>query len=83
MLTNQALLLHLGVDVEFLQGSQNFKIPGNPSGRYSSDFGSPKMYFTSSNKIKTINVNQKHFQYTNIKERVLFYYLQGICKKSI
>ncbi len=26
-----------------LQGSQNFKIPGSPSGRYSSDFGSPKL----------------------------------------
>ncbi len=26
-----------------VQGSQNFKIPGSPSGRYSSDFGSPKL----------------------------------------
>ncbi len=61
-----------------IQGSQNFKIPGSPSGRYSSDFGSPKIYLTSPNKKKTINVNQKHFQYTNIKERVLFYYLQAM-----
>ncbi len=60
------------------QGSQNFKIPGSPSGRYSSDFGSPKISLTSPNKKKTINVNQKHFQYTNIKERVLFYYLQAM-----
>ncbi len=61
-----------------VQGSQNFKIPGSPSGRYSSDFGSPKINLTSPNKKKTINVNQKHFQYTNIKERVLFYYLQAM-----
>ncbi len=27
----------------YRQGSQNFKIPGSPSGRYSSDFGSPKL----------------------------------------
>ncbi len=32
------------------QGSQHFKIPGSPSGRYSSDFGSPKIYLTSPNK---------------------------------
>ncbi len=37
-----------------MQDSQNFKIPGSPSGRYSSDFGSPKMYLTSPNKKKTI-----------------------------
>ncbi len=61
------------------QGSQNFKIPGSPSGRYSSDFGSPKISLTSPNKKKkTINVNQKHFQYTNFKERVLFDYLQAM-----
>ncbi len=59
------------------QDSQNFKIPGSPSGRYSSDFGSPKIYLTSPNKKKTLfffkyrksgrrlNVNQKYFQYTN------------------
>ncbi len=35
-----------------MQGSQNFKIPGSPSGRYSSDFGSPKIYLTSPNKKK-------------------------------
>ncbi len=51
-----------------IQGSQNFKIPGSPSGRYYSDFGSPKINLTSPNKKKTINVNQKHFQYTNINE---------------
>ncbi len=33
-----------------VQGSQNFKIPGSPSGRYSSDFGSPKISWTSPNK---------------------------------
>ncbi len=48
------------------EGSQNVKIPGSPSGRYSSDFGSPKMYLTSPNKIKTINVKKKKIQYTNI-----------------
>ncbi len=32
------------------QGSQNFKILGSPSGRYSSDFGSPKISWTSPNK---------------------------------
>ncbi len=32
------------------QGSQNVKIPGSPSGRYSSDFGSPKINLTSPNK---------------------------------
>ncbi len=37
-----------------LQDSQNFKIPGSPSGRYSSDFGSPKIYLTSPNKKKKI-----------------------------
>ncbi len=30
----------------------NFKIPGSPSGRYSSDFGNLKMYLTSPNKIR-------------------------------
>ncbi len=50
------------------QGSQSFKILGSPSGRYSSDFGSPKINLTSPNKIKTINVDQKPFQYTNINE---------------
>ncbi len=50
------------------QGLQNFKIPGSPSGRYSSDFGSPKINLTSPNKKKTINVNQKYFQYTNINK---------------
>ncbi len=29
---------------------QNFKIPGSPSGRYSSDFGNPKIHLTSPNK---------------------------------
>ncbi len=49
---------------ELIQGSQNFKIPGSPTGRYSSDFGSLKINLTSPNKKKkTINVNQKHFQY--------------------
>ncbi len=37
-------------------------------GRFSLDFGSPKIYLTSSNKIKTIHVNEKHFQYININE---------------
>ncbi len=37
-------------DEELTQGSQNFKIPGSPSGRYSSDFGSPKINLTSPNK---------------------------------
>ncbi len=37
-----------------LQGSQNFKIPGSPSGRYSSDFGSPKVNLTSPNKKKDL-----------------------------
>ncbi len=70
---------HEGLHIPSMQqGSQNFKIPGSPSGRYSSDFGSPKINLTSPNKKKTINVNQKHFQYTNIKERVLFYYLQAM-----
>ncbi len=32
------------------QGSQNFKIPGSPSGRYFSDFGSLKINLTSPNK---------------------------------
>ncbi len=31
-------------------GLPNFKIPGSPSGRYSSDFGSPKINLTSPNK---------------------------------
>ncbi len=47
------------VEVWVKQGSQNVKIPGSPSGRYSSDFGSPKIYLTSPNKIKTINVKKK------------------------
>ncbi len=51
-----------------LQGLQNFKIPGSPLGKYSSDFGSPKIILTSPNKKKTIHVNQKHFQYTNINK---------------
>ncbi len=58
------------------QGSQNFKIPGSPSGRYSSDFGNPKINLTSPNKTnkklffkyrksdRSPNVNQKYFQYT-------------------
>ncbi len=33
-----------------IQDSQNFKIPGSPSGRYYSDFGSPKINLTSPNK---------------------------------
>ncbi len=69
--------------ISHTQGSQNFKIPGSPSGRYSSDFGSPKINLTSPNKKKTI-LNQKHFQYTNINEyqgkSFLFYYLQSICR---
>ncbi len=36
--------------LEPMQGSQNFRIPGSPSGRYSSDFGSPKISWTSPNK---------------------------------
>ncbi len=36
------------------QGSQNFKIPGSPSGRYSSDFGSPKINLTSPKKKKDL-----------------------------
>ncbi len=55
-----------------IQGSQSFKIPGRPSGRYSSDFGSPKMNSTSPNKKRksdrNLNVNQKYFQYTNINK---------------
>ncbi len=37
----------------YFQGSQNVKIPGSPSGRYSSDFDSTKIYLTSPNKKKT------------------------------
>ncbi len=36
------------------QGSQNFKIPGSPSGRYSSDFGSPKINVTNPKKKKRL-----------------------------
>ncbi len=45
------------------QDSQNFKIPGSPSGRYSSDFGSPKIYLTSPNKKNT-------FFFLNIEHQV-------------
>ncbi len=44
-----------------LQGSQNFKIPGSPSGRYSSDFGSPKISLTSPNKKKDHKCQSKTF----------------------
>ncbi len=37
------------------QGSQNLKIPGSPSCRYSSEFGSPKINLTSPNKKKNNN----------------------------
>ncbi len=62
------------------QGSQDRKIPGSPSGRYFSDFGSPKINLTSPPKEKkkkklfffkyrksdrSLNVNQKYFRYTN------------------
>ncbi len=43
------------------QGSQNFKIPGSPSGRYSSDFGSPKISLTSPNKKKDHKCQSKTF----------------------
>ncbi len=36
------------------------------------------MQFFKENQI-SLNVSQKHFQYTNINERILFHYLQGIC----
>ncbi len=66
--------LNLPLQTHLSQGSQNFKIPGSPSGRYSSDFGSPKICLTSPNKKKTININQKYFQYTNINKYQEFYF---------
>ncbi len=74
-----------------MQGSQNFKIPGSPSGRYSSDFGSPKINLTSPKKKDHIYIYKKIRQEfksiknilntqisTNMKEGILFHYLQGI-----
>ncbi len=45
-----SILWHVCSSVDRTQGSQNFKIPGSPSGRYYSDFGSLKINLTSPNK---------------------------------
>ncbi len=52
-LTHSVIRIHIRSQKEVIsnQGSQNFKIPGTTSGRYSSDFGSPKIYLTSPKKI--------------------------------
>ncbi len=64
--------------VMHILGSHKFKIPGSPSVRSSSEFGNPKIYLTSPNNFLfifyffnienqiSVNVNQKHFQCTNI-----------------